>query len=435
MNNHLTLRFATIFLFTLLATYAHGQSCPGSPGCLDTTFGIGGQNIVSPPANLAGGSGMQSVVQSDGKIVALINAADPGTSFRNALVRFTPDGQIDATFGTGGFAYVTWSAPNAGLAFSIAIQVAGGEERFVLSGGGGSCTGQTVSCQRVERWTNSGVRDSTFGTNGVVSFKTTSATTVCWPSAIQADQKILVSCDSTLYRFNSNGSVDNTFGKKGVSQANSGIVFKKLLLLAGGKILGGGSASGNAAVGRFNSNGSFDTSFGNGGKTTIDIAGFPDHILDMAVDPAGRIVAVGEAMIGGNHANYDDALILRLNSNGQLDTTFGTGGKVTFDISARQDEFTSVALQSDGKIVVAGEGRAPGTPEDWLVARFNSNGSFDPTFGNSGWFLQEYFGDRDHASTVNLVADPGCGGCAKLVVSGSARTATASFTAVARYSL
>lgn len=418
-----------------------GQTCPGSPGCVDETFGIGGMNIVSPPAIPLGGYGYGSVMQSDGKIVALISVAS--SEYRNALVRFTADGQIDTAFGDGGFAYVTWSTPNPGAVFNIEKQIVNSEERFVLIGGGGNCTGNPLTCARMERWTNAGLRDTSFGSNGVVSFAVSISNAICWGSGMQSDQKIVTSCgsgtSSTVFRFNANGSADNTFGKKGVSQANTGIIFRRFQALSSGKILGVGNYSGDAAVARFNSNGTLDTSFGIAGKRVVDIAGNQDFFIDLAIDASGRIVVSGEAMIGGSTPSYYDALLMRFTSNGTTDTSFGTGGKTLFNNGGGQDEFGQVAIQPDGKIVVAGESRIPGNRADWIVARFDTNGALDPGFASTGWLLKEFYGAYDFANGVMLQADSGCGGCLKLVVTGGVFTGTLStdpkFTAAVRFLL
>src|SRR4051794_27558113 len=115
MKTHMITKLVNIIAITIsLAAIAHAQTCPGSPGCLDETFGIGGLVITSPPlaTDTSLSSGAQDMVfQSDGKIVMVANAGDSTGAFRSALVRFTADGSLDASFGNGGYAYVSWSTP------------------------------------------------------------------------------------------------------------------------------------------------------------------------------------------------------------------------------------------------------------------------------------------------------------------------------------
>ena len=116
----------------------------------------------------------------------------------------------------------------------------------------------------------------------------------------------------------------------------------------------------------YGQSGTLDTSFGTGGKVTTDFAGAGDGAAAVAVQPDGKIVVAGEANIDGG---YDFALA-RYNSNGTLDASFGRGGKVTAIFGGPQDGVSSVAVQPDEKIVVAGGASVNGSG-DFALARFN----------------------------------------------------------------
>lgn len=151
-----------------------------------------------------------------------------------------------------------------------------------------------------------------------------------------------------------------------------------------GKIVAAGSAYAPAtksdfALVRYNPDGSIDTTFGPGanGTVTSDFHGSGDSAQDVKLQPDGKIVAVGSAFL----ASTDFALI-RYNSDGTLDSTFGAGGKVTTDFAGGTDEAFALELQPDGKIVVAG---SSGAPQGGLaLARYNPDGSLDTTFGAAG---------------------------------------------------
>jgi len=136
------------------------------------------------------------------------------------------------------------------------------------------------------------------------------------------------------------------------------------------------------AIARYFEDGTLDSSFGASGAVTTDIsgAGSDDHIRGLTIDSAGRIVAVGWADTGGGAL---DMAIVRYNGNGTLDTTFGTGGIVTIDSGGIDDRARAVAIDSSGKILVAGQ-FADATTSDFAVVRLNGNGSLDTTFNSTG---------------------------------------------------
>jgi len=196
--------------------------------------------------------------------------------------------------------------------------------------------------------------------------------------ALQPDGKIVVAGyaggDFALARYNSDGALDTSFGSGGKVTTDFGGSYHpdgfSVALQPDGKIVVAGYAGGDFALARYNSDGALDTSFGSGGKVTTDFGG-SDAGYSVALQPDGKIVVAG-------YAGLDFALA-RYNSDGALDTSFGTGGKVTTDFSGGRDVGYSVALQPDGKIVVAGYAGV-----DFALARYNSDGALDTSFGSGG---------------------------------------------------
>ena len=151
-----------------------------------------------------------------------------------------------------------------------------------------------------------------------------------------------------------------------------------------GKILVAGYSSSagvvvDFALVRYNTDGSLDNSFGADGKLTTDISSSADHAYSVTVQADGKILVAGEGNIG--FANYDFALV-RYNSDGSLDTGFDTDGKVTTNIGSGDDRGRSVAVQADGKILVAGY--INGVSGEVALVRYNPDGSLDTSFDTDG---------------------------------------------------
>jgi uncharacterized delta-60 repeat protein len=173
---------------------------------------------------------------------------------------------------------------------------------------------------------------------------------------------------------------------------------------------------------RYNPDGSLDTTFGVAGSGKLEIpflAGFTPSEregVDVAIQPGdGRIVIAGTILSGDGFTT--DFGIARFEPDGTLDASFGTGGLVTTDFGSPGDQFAtsdgaaSVALQSDGKIVVAGFARKNGGPSHFALARYETDGTLDSTFGpdlNGRLtinFFGESFGEEDWANGVAIQTD------------------------------
>lgn len=420
----LGLGLSAIVLF-LSAISASAQTCPGGSGCLDPAFGIGGMFDAQPPLaddpSLNGALDM--VFQSDGKIVVLARANDTASSFHTVLVRYTADGQLDATFASGGFLYIPAEAYAGTFARRLIKQTIGGQDRFVIASGD-KCG--AADCIKVQRYTTAGTLDASFGTGGVSTVP--SAGLFVTAATVQADQKILLGCPQfPLIRLNADGSPDTSFGPNGIATFNdTRMLIGSMVAQADGKILTVGSYIGGASpdlyVARFTSNGKSDGSFGTQGKWVKDFAGKEDIGNGIAVDSSGRIIAVGSANIAGpmSDPNGWDAVVVRLSSKGTVDKTFGSNGiAAPLNIGGGEDRYRSVSIQSDGKLVVTGQGSLAGNSGDVLAARYNTNGTLDTTFHGTGWSLTDIYGGSDLAMAGLIQLDPICS-CSKLVVAATA---------------
>lgn len=235
---------------------------------------------------------------------------------------------------------------------------------------------------------------------------------------VQPDGKIIIGGNTVsdqspwkfaLMRFNTNGTLDTTFGSGGtvLTTVNLGAYGGRLLLQPDGKILLAGYSYTNEydfAVVRYNTDGSLDTSFNSTGYAvqTVNISSF-DECNDIALQQDGKIVLVGRtAQIPGTPDLHWDIGVMRFNANGSLDTTFNGTGILTIDLGAEEAAY-SVIMQPDGKILIGGFQRI--SKANFLLIRLNSDGSFDTTFGAGGSAINSISSVENAIITMGLQSD------------------------------
>ena len=336
------------------------------------------------------------------------------------LVVLAADSDLDPTFGSGGI--VTTNFPTAGIdeGRAVALQADG---KIVAAGSAytGAATGSDFA---LARYNSDGSLDATFGAEGLVTTDVGGSQEVARSVAVQGDGQIVIAgwsdsqLDFILARYNSNGSLDTTFGAGGIviTDIGSGAPdsANALAIQADGKILVAGDALGtggyNFALARFNSNGSPDLTFGSGGIATTDI-GANEGAYALAVQNDGKIILAG----GGPQVSspLEDFALARYNSDGSLDATFGAGGIVNTDFLGNFDTAYALAIQADGKIVAAGT--TTGTSIDLALARYNSDGSLDTGFGTGGRVVSDLSGDGSGSETGRAMAVAASG---KILVAG-----------------
>jgi uncharacterized delta-60 repeat protein len=340
----------------------------------------------------------------------------------------TLQGTLDPSFGTGGRVTTFFGGDglNGDDGYSIVVQTDG---KLVVAGITTNLDDTTDF--GLARYNSNGTLDGTFGTGGKV--KTTFADfDGVRALALQSDGKIVAAGytlvnflpNFALARYNSNGTLDATFGVGGklITQLGGPAQVFGVAIQSDGKIVAAGFAHINGnfdfALARYNSNGTLDTTFGTGGKKTTAF-GVPSIAQgnSVTIQRDGKIVVAGLTVVN-NLANF---ALARYNSNGTLDTTFGSGGKAVTDFGA-DDRAFSVALQADGKIVAAGM-----TGADFALARYNANGTLDLTFGSDGKVITDFAGANDIALGVAIRSD------GKIVAVGRTFVSARTAFAVARY--
>ena len=189
------------------------------------------------------------------------------------------------------------------------------------------------------------------------------------------------------------GDLDASFGDAGLVTENVGTVEGRfrgeaVLRQPDGKLIVGGFTTSESqfVIARYSTNGSLDSSFGGGdGVTIVSVGSYLSNLADMALQGDGKIVAVGSA--------YRDFGVLRLNSDGSIDTGFGVDGVVTTDFDSNGDSAKAVVIADDGDIIVGGSASI-GTNVDFAVARYLSDGSLDSTFDGDGKATTGFSGCR-----------------------------------------
>ncbi len=294
------------------------------------------------------------------------------------LVAFDAAGQLDRSFGVNGAAIADFGVDSYGFGFLVQpdgklVQVGtlSGNSKFALA-----------------RFDSNGNVDPTFGSAGKVttSFDAQGGATA-QAVALQSDGKLVVAGGMSgpsapggafaLARYRSDGSLDDSFGIGGKiwtsfgAESPQGAGAQSVVVQADGKILVAGNGSGAQLLARYNVDGTLDTSFGGDGKVSIQFDN-SSALLSMTLQPDGKIITAGYVI---SRAGNDFALV-RLNPDGSLDTSFDSDGMVATDFGSI-DHAVGVLVQSDGKILAVG---LTGGGSNVALARYNGNGTLDPTF-------------------------------------------------------
>jgi uncharacterized delta-60 repeat protein len=407
MNTDYTAIILSVGLFLALSI-----AISAAPGDLDSTFGTGGK-VITPGI----GAIDDIAIQPDGKIVAV--------SSERRIVRYNANGSLDSLFGTGGIVIVLLG-DNTYLN-SVAIQADG---RIIA---GGTYRVGTEYWIAVFRYNGDGTLDTTFNGTGYIT--TPYLSVYASEIAIQPDGKMVFAgdsytgyLDSIVYRYNSNGTPDTSFGGTGRIIIQNSRAYS-VAVQPDGKIVIAGDSSNGFTTFRHNADGSPDASFGSAGRV---ITHFPDiyncpvcgdigsYANQIIIQPDGKIVVKGDVGFSDVFNSYP--VFVRHNPNGALDTTFGINGILqVLNPGNLRGEMT---IQPDGKIVAVGFRSNPASYFDFLIARYNAFGSPDTTFNGEGWITAD-FGGQDDARVAAIQPD------GKIVVAGFGDAAAAS--ALARY--
>jgi uncharacterized delta-60 repeat protein len=308
---------------------------------------------------------------------------DAATDYSTVLARFSPSGVLDATFGENGVSVKNFAVGAAGeLARGLALQSTG----KVIVAGAMEHAGATDARDRdlfVARFDGvTGVLDPAFGANGVVTLDLSTGTLV--GSTFLADAHWGLSVDAT----------DR--------------------IVVSGSRLGAGGTNTELVTVRLLPDGAVDASFGVQGTASAGIPGQNISARSNALLPDGSVLAVGYTNANG----VTSPVLYKLDGNGSLDPSFGTGGIFNQTLWAVSTECYGAIAQTSGKIVTAGYGKKVSTQStDWVSFRLTSGGTVDPSYGPSadGTIGIDAAGFNDNARSVMVLPDD------RVVLSGGAR--------------
>jgi uncharacterized delta-60 repeat protein len=371
------------WIFTLAAVMFFSILCRSQPGSLNPQFNGG---TINTTFDASGAQAEDLVVQPDGKVVAAGLAYDAGIP-HFAIARYLSNGSLDASFGIGG--KVITLIQNGSWAHAIALQHDG---KILV---GGMTENGTSSSFAMSRYLQNGMLDNTFGNGGIVISSFLNASSEIYDLKVLSDGRIIAggrvdngfNIDFALARYLPDGSQDVSFaGGQVVFPVGPGNDFAQSVeVQADGKILLAGTAfngiNHNMAVTRFTNEGIPDFSFGTDGKVITAVGATESFGFDIALQPDGKILFTGHMY---NALPYRiDVAVVRYTNMGLQDATFGMNGIVVTDVANTNDDGVGVAVQNDGKIIVAGHTTNDGF-KDFLLIRYLSNGVPDIEFGSHG---------------------------------------------------
>ena len=381
-------------------------------GDLDTSFG-GGDGIVTTAVGYMD-YGNSVAVQADGKILVAGSSNNGYKSYSDfALTRYNSDGTPDTSFDSDGI--VTTDIGNSSdSGQSVAVQADG---KILVAGYSNNGSNSDFA---LVRYNSDGTPDNSFDSDGIVTTAVGTSSDYGYSLAVQADGKILVAGysnngsnnDFALVRYNSDGTTDNSFDSDGIvttAIGTSNDYGNSVAVQADGKILVGGYSTNGSnfdfadfALVRYNANGTPDNSFDTDGIVTTDFGTSNDRGQSVAVQADGKILVAGTSYNGGSN---DGFALVRYNANGTTDTSFDTDGIVTTDIGNSSDSGQSVAVQADGKILVAGDSYNGSTNYDFALVRYNTNGTTDTSFDSDGKVTTDVGTTNDSGYSVAVQAD------------------------------
>lgn len=249
--------------------------------------------------------------------------------------------------------------------------------------------------------------DTAFDTDGVINNPISNVPSVqnVYDGILQPDGKMIYVgryIDNVgfnkgfVVRHNTDGTKDTSFSNGGGFSILGTYGFQSVTLQIDGKII----VVGTSSVYRLTANGIVDLTFNSTGYKTISLAGQNMNIKCVSVQSDNKIVVSGFISNGTNN----DVAVARLNTDGTFDTTFDTDGIYTFISSSIDNGFTH-KIQADGKIVIVGDTGATTTAKNFLIVRLNINGTLDTSFNSVGYSITDFSSSVDYARDIQILPD------------------------------
>jgi len=360
---------------------------------IDTSFGVNGLALVDTTASEM--EARSGALTASGQIVLGGRIDRPVQGLNLAIVRLDTDGTVDTSFGVAGLVEAQIVNESSDVVTDIMVV---GTDVLVAA------TSQDLGDFVALRYDVNGDPVTSFGTSGQVQFDFNGLVDSAFSLAMHQGQILLggsarsaVRSESNnigLLRLLSNGNLDPGFADAGVLDLGltgpARTIVQDAAARAGGgmvSVFWSGPSFSSRDFGLIGTlvNGEPDPDFGDGGFARLDFDNDEDTVEAVAVQPDGRIVAVGAVKASGSTQGTDFG-IARFLPDGSVDTDFGSNGKVMLDLDGSTDTARAVHLLADGRMLVAGEGQFfnSGGDGDLVVVRLLADGTLDTTFGEDG---------------------------------------------------
>lgn len=377
-------------------TYYFGVERYTADGLLDTDFGTNGETVTS----FGTGMNIPSAItlQSDGKI--LVTGRYQATNLpQMAVARFNANGTLDTTFDGDGKVVTTFGTGIIGEAFHISVNP---DNKIAVAG----ILYSPVRSLGLLRYNPNGSLDTSFDGDGKVitifadGYDNISSITKQADGkfliVIRSDNYALTASDLVVRRFNATGVLDTTFGNNGqisttfntgTNEAQAAGISPDGKIVLVGKSIPLGNATTDFAIARYNADGAIDVSLDNDGKVTTSFEKGNDQVTHLLVQPDDKLITIGtSAHRQSNGDTFKNIILSKYNSDGSLDTSFGNSGKMVSVFGQNKNYTSAAVLQNDGKIVV-GNMYYNTTIDNFYhheIIRYNANGSVDSSFGTNG---------------------------------------------------
>ncbi len=384
-------KFTILNLTCILVT--SGSLIAQTAGTPDPTWGK--QGVVKIHDGYVSGS-FQAETQSDGKVIVSY-AKNQGFYSYTYLARFNNNGTRDTTFATKG-------ELSTSLGGKAAFIIKKDDGILITQGAGGSNF-------QVFLYNKDGVIDTSFN-NKIYKYSDNhyydygmGTFLVSTTLAEQIAGKIIIGGTTTfnsgsglmsqyaLKRIMANGGPDLTFGNSGNAILTAitfgSISLKKILVYPNGKILAIGDDTYKLIIVKVNSDGSIDKNFGTNGEMKFNFATSSDQFADGILQPDGKFILTFSSD-SFQSKNKGDFCIARFDSLGNLDNSFGKGGKVSTDINQLTQTGSRLLLQPDGKVILGGKDVSASGKSKFTLLRYHDNGTIDNGFGNSGVVSEDF---------------------------------------------
>lgn len=411
------LKYYFLIIANLFLITAYAQD-----GSLDATFGVGGR--VTTNLGTFNDRANAIAIQPDGKIVV---AGNNGT-----IIRYQTNGSLDLTFGNLGVVIISGSVFNA-IAIQIDTPSGSGapNDKIIVGGVIGSDFGivrLNANGTLDLSFDTDGIVTTSFGIPAY--YEKINAITIQNDGKILAvGTAFNANYDFALARYNPDGSLDTSFDDDGMlttthpngfsEYGNAVAIQNDNKIIVAGSITPGGND--DFQIIRYNPNGTLDTSFNYTGKVYTDFGISNDYAYSIKIQPDNKIVVAGLSGVFGINTFF---AVARYQTNGALDTSFDLDGKLRTSFGSTDAWATSVYIQNDSKIIVSGLSN-----NDFALARYNPDGTLDSSFDLDGKVTTDFDNGIENGLCMAVQTD------GKILIAGNTINSVASISkfAVARY--